>query len=90
MRSTSDKLSELFEHLLRGLVVGMDNAQFGCRLNQLRLRLQDRRERLVEIGRHLVEISAVFGLRRQAQETRVWFASANAWTTPAWAIDNDA
>jgi hypothetical protein len=61
------ELFELFEHPLRGLVVGMDNAQLGRGLNQVRLRLQDRRKRLIKIGRYLVEIRAVFGLRLQAQ-----------------------
>ena len=56
-------LFELLQHLLRSLVVGMDNAQLSRALNQLRLRLQDRGKRLIEIGRHLVEIPAVFGLR---------------------------
>jgi len=52
-------LFELFDYLLRRLVVGMENAQLSRRLKQLRQGLQNRRERLIEIGRHLVEIRAV-------------------------------
>ena len=45
----------------------MENTQLGRSLNQRCLRLQDRRKRLIEIGRYLLEIPAVFALRLQAQ-----------------------
>ena len=60
------ELFELFEHLLRSLVVRMDNAQLSRTLNQLCLRLQDRRKSLIEIGRHLAEITAL-RVRLQSQ-----------------------
>ena len=53
---------ELLEHLLRRLVVRMDNTQLSRALDQGRLRLADGREGLIEIGRHLAEISALQGL----------------------------
>ena len=61
------ELFEVFEHLLRRLVVGKQNAQLSRGLNQLRLRLQDRRKGLVEIGRYLLEIRAVFRQSLQPQ-----------------------
>jgi hypothetical protein len=60
------ELFELVEHLFRSLVVGMDDAQLGRSLDQLRLRLLNRGKRLIEIGRYAVKIRAVFGLRLQA------------------------
>ena len=44
----------------------MDNAELGRTLDQVRLRLEDRRKGLIEIWRHLAEIFAATGLRRQA------------------------
>ena len=49
---------ELVEHLLRALVVRMDNTELSCALNQVRLRLEDGRKGLIEIWRHLAEIFA--------------------------------
>jgi len=57
---------ELLDHLLWLLVIRMDHAQLRRRLNQGCLRRSDGREGLIEIGRHLTEISA-FGLLRQPQ-----------------------
>ena len=45
----------------------MDTAELSRTLNQLCLRLQDRRKGLIEIGWHLAEIPAPLGLRRQPQ-----------------------
>ena len=45
----------------------MDNAELGRALDQVRLRLEDRGKGLIEIGRHLAEIFAAIGLRRQSQ-----------------------
>ena len=45
----------------------MDNAQLSRTLNELCLRLQDRRKGLIEIRRHLAEIPAPLGFRRQPQ-----------------------
>ncbi len=58
---------ELLEHLLRALVVGMDDTKLSRTLNQVRLRLKNRRKGLIEIGRHLAEIFTAVGLRRQPQ-----------------------
>ena len=58
---------ELLDHLLWGLVVGMDHAKLSRRLDQVRLRREDGRKGLIEIGRHLVETFAAIGLRRQSQ-----------------------
>jgi hypothetical protein len=58
---------ELVEHLLRALVEGMDNTELGCALDQVCLRLEDRRKDLIEIWRHLAEIFAVTGSHRQPQ-----------------------
>jgi len=61
------ELFELFEHLLRSLADRMDDPQLSRGLKQICLRLQDRREGLIEIRRHLAEIPAALGLRRQPQ-----------------------
>ena len=61
------ELLELFEHLRRSLADRMDDPQLSRTLKQICLRPQDRRERLIEIGRHLAEIPAALGLRRQPQ-----------------------
>ena len=45
----------------------MDNAELGRTLDQVCLRLEDRRKGLIEIWRHLTEIFAANGLRRQPQ-----------------------
>ena len=45
----------------------MDNAELSRTLDQVCLRLEDGRKGLIEIGRHLAEISALFGFRRQSQ-----------------------
>jgi hypothetical protein len=45
----------------------MDNAEPGYALDQVRLRLEDRRKGFIEIWRHLAEILAATGLRRQPQ-----------------------
>ena len=58
---------ELVEHLLRALSIRMDNAELGRTLDQVCLRLEDRRKGLIEIWRHLAEIFAATGLRRQPQ-----------------------
>src|SRR6516162_6960602 len=55
---------ELVEHLLRALTKRMDNTDLGCALDQVCLRLEDRRKGLIEIWRHMTEIFAVTGLRR--------------------------
>ena len=57
---------ELLEHLLRQLFIRMSNAKLRGRLDESCLRLSDGRESLIEIGRHLAEISA-FRLRQQPQ-----------------------
>ena len=59
--------STQLEHLLRTLVVGVDDAELSRALNQLRLRLEDGRKGLIEIGRHLTEVFVVLGLRWQPQ-----------------------
>jgi hypothetical protein len=58
------ELFELFEHLRRSLADRMDDPQLSRGLKEICLRLQDRREGLIEIGRDLAEIPAL-GLRRQ-------------------------
>ena len=58
---------ELVEHLLRALIERMDNAELGGALDEVCLRLEDRRKGLIEIWRHLAEIFAATGLRRQPQ-----------------------
>ena len=58
---------ELVEHRFRTLVERVHDAELSGALNQLRLRLEDGRKGLVEIGRHLAEIAAPVGLRRQPQ-----------------------
>ena len=58
---------ELIEHRFRTLVERVHDAELGGTLNELRLRLEDGRKGLVEIGRHLAEIAAPVGLRRQPQ-----------------------
>ena len=52
------QLLELLDHLLRLLFIRMGHAQLRRGLNQGRLRLPDGGESLIEIGRHLAEISA--------------------------------
>ena len=56
---------EGLQHLLRRLVVGMDDAELSRALHQVGPRLEDGGEGLIEIGRDLAEISAL-GLRRQS------------------------
>jgi hypothetical protein len=58
---------ELLEHLLRRLIVRMDDTELSRILNEVCLRLEDRREGLIEIRRHFGEILALLGLRRQPQ-----------------------
>src|SRR5215813_4321482 len=58
---------ELVEHLLRALSVRMDNTELGCALDQVGPRREDRRKGLIEVRRHLAEIFAAIGLRRQPQ-----------------------
>ena len=58
---------ELLEHLLRGLVVGMDDAKLSRTLNQVRLRREDGRKSLIQIGGDLAEIFAPIGLWGQTQ-----------------------
>jgi hypothetical protein len=58
---------ELIEHLLRALSIRMDNTKLCGALDQVCLRLEDRRKGLIEIWRHLAEIFAATGLRRQPQ-----------------------
>src|SRR5262249_45551326 len=57
---------ELLDHLLRQLIIRMDNAELRRRLNESGLRLADGRESLIEIGWHLSKVSAS-RLRLQAQ-----------------------
>ena len=45
----------------------MNNTELGCTLDQICLRLEDRRKGLIEIGRYMAKIFAVIGLRRQPQ-----------------------
>ena len=61
---------ELLDHLLRRLVIRMDDAELSRRLDQRRLRLEDRREGLIEIGRNLAEIFAASGCAGNPKEAR--------------------
>ena len=45
----------------------MNHAKLSRTLNQLSLRPQDRRKRLIKVGRHLIEIRTVFRPFLQAQ-----------------------
>ena len=58
---------ELVEHRFRTLVERVHDAELRGTLNERRLRLEDGRKGLVEIGRHLAEIAAPVRLRRQPQ-----------------------
>jgi hypothetical protein len=58
---------KLLEHLLWGLVVGMDHTKLSRTLNKVRLRREDGRKSLIEIRRDLVKTFAVIGLRWQSQ-----------------------
>ena len=58
---------ELVEHRFRTLVERVHDAELRGTLNESRLRLEDGRKGLVEIGRHLAEIAAPVRLRRQPQ-----------------------
>src|ERR1700722_2104757 len=58
---------ELLEHRFRTLVEQVYDAELGGALNEVRLRLEDGRKGLVEIGRRLCEIAAMLRLRRQPQ-----------------------
>ena len=58
---------ELIEHRVRTLVERVHDAKLSRALNELRLRLEDGRKRLVEVGRHLSEIAVPAGLCRQPQ-----------------------
>ena len=58
---------ELVEHRFRPLLERVHDAELCGTLNELRLRLEDGRKGLVEIGRHLAEIAAPVRLRRQPQ-----------------------
>jgi hypothetical protein len=60
------QILELLDHLFRQLFIRMDDAKLRRRLDKGSLCLADRRESLMEIGRHLTEVSAG-RLRRQAQ-----------------------
>src|SRR5215472_1139136 len=58
---------KLLEHLLRALVKGMNDTKLRCTLNQVRLRREDRRKGLIQIGWHLAKIFTLMGLRGQSQ-----------------------
>src|SRR5262249_42330900 len=59
------QLLELFDHHLWTLGVRMDNTKLGRAVNQVRLRLQNRRESLIQVWRYLIEIP-LLGLSRQS------------------------
>jgi hypothetical protein len=76
---------ELVEHLLWGLAIRMDNTELSRTLNKVSLCLEDRRKRLIEIGR--LRSSPRSGCGGNPKEARTRWTAASAWVTCAPAVD---